>query len=177
MQIYAGLLPVVTPTVTDCYHCYRLLPTVRARKSRSVMGRLPPELTSGGYLFPAFLSPGFPSREAMKLRKLSFVNTNFRTLSVHFKAVFIAVSRFKCSLAKVRSSGIATAAMCGCVRMSVFFVRFCHPLRWKASAQSGAYSVEASKQGHCLSHSCGSMTPLPFRSGLRSRCPQMRQPG
>ena len=136
------------------------------------MGRLPPELTSGGYLFPAFLSPGFPSREAMKLRKLSFVNTNFRTRSVHFKAVFIAVSRFKCSLAKVRSNGIATTAMCGCVRMSVFFVRFCHPLRWKASAQSGAYSVEASKQGHCLSHYCGSMTPLPFRSGLRSRWPQ-----
>ena len=33
------------------------------------------------------------------------------------------------------------------------------------------YSLNASKQGHAFSHSCGSMTPLWFRSGLRSLCP------
>lgn len=91
------------------------------------MGRLPSELTSGGYLSPAFLSPDFPSREAMKLRKLSFVKTNFRTRSVHFNTVFIAV-RLKCSVAKVRSGGKAVAAMCGCVLMSAVFVRLCQPL-------------------------------------------------
>lgn len=44
--------------------------------------------------------------------------------------------------------------------------------RRKASAQSGAYSWAALKQGHCFIHSCGSITPFPFRSGLRSRWPQ-----
>ena len=33
-----------------------------------------------------------------------------------------------------------------------------------------------SKQGHALIHSSGSISPSPFRSGLRSRCPHTRQP-
>lgn len=110
------LLPRLLRAVTIVTGCYLLSGHEKplrdgAASSGTHVGRL---------LVPSFLSPGFPSREAMKLRKLSFVNTNFRTRSVHFKAVFIAVSRFKCSLAKVRSNGIATTAMCGCVRMSVF---------------------------------------------------------
>lgn len=34
-----------------------------------------------------------------------------------------------------------------------------------------------SKQGQALSHSSGSTTPFPLRSGLRSRCPVTRHPG
>ena len=37
--------------------------------------------------------------------------------------------------------------------------------------------VAASKQGHCFTHSSGSISPLWFRSGLRSRWPQSREPG
>ena len=33
-------------------------------------------------------------------------------------------------------------------------------------------SFPTSKHGHTFTHSSGSITPFPFRSGLRSRCPQ-----
>ena len=33
------------------------------------------------------------------------------------------------------------------------------------------------KQGQALIHSSGSISPFPFRSGLRSRCPHIRQFG
>ena len=38
-------------------------------------------------------------------------------------------------------------------------------------------SLDASKHGHCLIHSSGSISPFPFKSGERSRCPHTRQPG
>ena len=38
-------------------------------------------------------------------------------------------------------------------------------------------SFATSKHGHCLIHSSGSISPFPFKSGERSRCPHTRQPG
>ena len=38
-------------------------------------------------------------------------------------------------------------------------------------------SAFTSKQGHAFTHSSGSISPFPLRSGLRSRCPHTRQPG
>ena len=39
------------------------------------------------------------------------------------------------------------------------------------------HSFVTSKHGQAFTHSSGSISPFPFRSGLKSRCPQMRQPG
>ena len=39
------------------------------------------------------------------------------------------------------------------------------------------YSTETQKQGHCLIYSQGSMVPFPFKSGERSRWPQIFAPG
>ena len=43
--------------------------------------------------------------------------------------------------------------------------------------QTFPQSVSALKQGQALIHSSGSISPFPFRSGLRSRCPHIRQFG
>ena len=46
-----------------------------------------------------------------------------------------------------------------------------------ASVADSPNSLDASKHGHCLIHSYGSISPFPFKSGERSRCPHTRQPG
>ena len=61
-----------------------------------------------------------------------------------------------------------------------FYLNCCFTLRSSAlpvSSANSPNSLATSKHGHCLIHSSGSISPFPFRSGERSRCPHTRQPG
>lgn len=137
------------------------------------MGRLPSvELFTGYYFLSDFRSPDLPNREAMRSITFSFVKTNFRARNAHFSTVFIAISVVNCSVAKVRSPGVAVGSASGWRQMAAVMCGYQLCRRRNALRQNGAYSLTASKQGHCFIHSHGSIVPFPFRSGLRSRCPQ-----
>ena len=108
----------------------------------------------------------------MRSITFSFVKTNFKARNAHFSTIFIAKSVLIVQVAKIRSPGGAAGSASGWRLMAVVMCGYQLCRRRNALRQNGAYSLTASKQGHCFIHSRGSMMPFPFRSGLRSRCPQ-----
>lgn len=137
----------------------------RNEKSRPIQGRPFPKLRLR-LLGISFLSPDLPSREAMRSITFSLVKTKRKARNANFNTVFIAVSRFISSEAKVSSGGSAVAAMW-------FYVRMRAVLAWRRAVFVWFFSESGEKPPHRVEHipgrrrNKGIASPTPAALSLR----------
>ncbi len=119
-----------------------------------------------GYLASGFFSPDLPSREAMRSITFSLVKTKRKARNANFNTVFIAVSRFISSEAKVSSGGSAVAAMW-------FYVRMRAVLAWRRAVFVWFFSESGEKPPRRVGHipgrrrNKGIASPTPAALSLR----------